>query len=92
MTASRLGTALELVEIEPPKLLKNESLMDGILRLQRRGRELNADLLRVRSACYTQAEALALVGATVENWGSTGIDTSATMEHLSQPTIPTKYG
>jgi hypothetical protein len=33
---------------------------------------------------------MALIGATVENWGSNGIDTSATIEHLSQPTIPTK--
>jgi hypothetical protein len=33
---------------------------------------------------------VALVSATVENWGSNGIDISATIEHLSQPTIPTK--
>ncbi len=85
------GTVLEDYDPpEPPALLKNETLLDGIARLQRRGRELRADIHRVRSACYTQAEAMALVSATVENWGSNGIDTSATIEHLSQPTIPTK--
>jgi hypothetical protein len=74
---------------EPPALLKNETLLDGIARLQRRTRELRADIHRVHSACYTKAEAMALVNATVENWGSNGIDTSVTIEHLSRPTIPT---
>jgi hypothetical protein len=84
------GCVIEAVEIEEPKLLKNEGLLDGVARLQRRTREVKADIHRVRSACYTETEALALVNATVENWGSNGIDTSATIEHLSQPTIPTK--
>jgi hypothetical protein len=83
-------TLEEPIETETPKLLKGETVLDGIERLRRRGRELKADIHRVRSACYTKAEAMALVSATVENWGSNGIDTSATIEHLSQPTIPTK--
>jgi hypothetical protein len=82
--------ALEVFEAPEPQLRKGESLLDGVERLRHRGRELGADLHRVRSACYTKAEAMALVSATVENWGSNGIDTSATIEHLSQPTIPTK--
>jgi hypothetical protein len=85
------GTILEDHETEVPKLGKNEpSLIDAIENRRRRCRELKADIHRVRSACYTKAEAMALVSATVENWGSNGIDTSATIEHLSQPTIPTK--
>ncbi len=85
------GTILEDHEIEVPKPGKNEpSLIDAIENRRRRCRELKADIHRVRSACYTKAEAMALVSATVENWGSNGIDTSATIDHLSQPTIPTK--
>jgi hypothetical protein len=84
------NTTLEAVEVEPPKLLKNETLLDYVERQRRDGRRVKADIHRVRSACYTKAEAMALVSATVENWGGNGIDTSATIEHLSQPTIPTK--
>ena len=46
------GTVLEAVEVEPPKLLKGESLLDGAARFERRSRELRADIHRVRSAPY----------------------------------------
>jgi hypothetical protein len=52
------------------KLAKGESILDGIQRLRRRGRELKADLSRIQSAPYpssyakqkmrTQIEALAM--------------------------------
>jgi hypothetical protein len=84
------NTTLEAVEVEPPKLAKGEDILSALEKVRRRGRELKADIHHVRSACYTKDEAMALVSATVENWGSNGIDTSATIEHLSQPTIPTK--
>jgi len=45
------GCTLEAVEIEPPKLNKNDVLLDAVPRLQRRGRELKAHIHRVRSAC-----------------------------------------
>jgi hypothetical protein len=77
------GTTLEDAEEVQPQLVKGESLFDGVERLRHRGRELKADIHRVRSACYTKAEAMALVSATVENWGSNGIDTSAAIEHIA---------
>jgi hypothetical protein len=40
------------IEIEPPKLLKGETTLDAIERLRRRGRELKADLHRIRSAPF----------------------------------------
>lgn len=46
---------LEAVEVEPPKLLKGESLLDGADRFERRSRELRADIHRVRSAPYPSA-------------------------------------
>ncbi|UGY28168.1 hypothetical protein HU675_0016185 [Bradyrhizobium septentrionale] len=49
------GTVLEAVEVEPPKLLKGESLLDGADRFERRSRELRADIHRVRSAPYPSA-------------------------------------
>lgn len=69
------GTVLEDHSGPEPQLLKGEDLMGGISRLQRRGRELKADLHRIRSAPYPSAharakirqevEALALAGAPV---------------------------
>jgi hypothetical protein len=64
---------LEAVEVEPPKLNKGETVLDGIERLRRRCRELKADLHRIASAPYPSAyckqqmreqiEALAMQGA-----------------------------
>ena len=58
-----------------PQLLKNESISDAVERLRRRGRELKADLHRIRSAPFpasyckaqmrAQIEALAMQGAPV---------------------------
>ena len=67
------GTVLEAVEIEPPKLLKNEDILSAVERLRRRTRELKSDLHRIESAPFpsshakarmrTQVEALATKGA-----------------------------
>jgi len=68
------GTVLQDHEVEVPKLAKGEnSLLDAIERLRRRGRELKADLHRIRSAPFpssyckqrmrAQIEALAMQGA-----------------------------
>jgi hypothetical protein len=58
------------------KLAKGESILDGIQRLRRRGRELKADLSRIQSAPYpssyakqkmrTQIEALAMPPSVAE--------------------------
>ena len=67
------GTVLHDDEVDPPKLNKGESLLDGIERLRRRTRELRADLHRIESAPFPsghakqrmreQVEALATQGA-----------------------------
>lgn len=61
------------IEIEPPKLLKGEAVLDAVERLRRRGRELKANLHRIRSAPFPssyakqrmreQIEAVAMQGA-----------------------------
>lgn len=85
------GTTLLGYDGPDPKQAKGEaSSLDAVDNRRRRVRELKADIHRVRSSCYTKPEAMAVVSAAVESWGSNGIDTSATIEHLSQPTIPTK--
>jgi len=67
------GTVLQDYDGPAPKLLKNETVIDAIERLRRRGRDLNADLIRIRSAPFPSAyvrgkikrevEALAQAGA-----------------------------
>ena len=44
------GTVLEAVEVDPPKLNKNEDVLSAVERLRRRVRELRADLHRIASA------------------------------------------
>ncbi len=66
------GVVLEDVEDKPPQLLKNENLLDGILRLQRRGRELKADLHRIRSTPYPSAHARAKIRQEVEALAQVG--------------------
>jgi hypothetical protein len=64
---------IEAIEIEPPKLLKGEGIIDTIERLRRRCRELKADAHRISSSPFpssyckqrmrAQVEALAMQGA-----------------------------
>ena len=60
------GTVLQDYDGSEPKLLKNESILDAIERLRRRGRELKADLNRIRSAPYPSAHARAKIRQEVE--------------------------
>jgi hypothetical protein len=53
------GTQFEAVEVEPARSNKNETIVDAVARLQRRCRELRADLHRVRSAPYPSSIARA---------------------------------
>jgi hypothetical protein len=57
---------LEAVEVEPPKLNKGETVIDGIERLRRRCRELRADLHRIASAPYPSSHAKARMKAQIE--------------------------
>jgi len=50
---------LETFEGGVPKLLKGESITDAIERIRHRGRELKADLHRIRSAPYPSEHARA---------------------------------
>ena len=60
------GVVLHDHETEPPKLLKSESLLDGIERLRRRGRELRADLHRIASAPFPSSHAKAQMRRQIE--------------------------
>jgi hypothetical protein len=64
------------VEIEPPKLNKNESLMDGISRLRHSCRELRADLHRIASAPYPSKHVKARMRAAIEALAQQGPDAS----------------
>ena len=76
------GTVLAAVEIEPPKLAKGETVLDGVERLRRRGRELRADQHRIATAPFPSShckqrmremvEQLALRGTpSMARWSST---------------------
>jgi hypothetical protein len=64
---------LEAVETAPPKLNRDETVLDAIERLRRNGRQLKATLHQIRSSCFpsayckqrmrAQIEALAMQGA-----------------------------
>jgi hypothetical protein len=76
------GTTLQDFDGEPPKLLKGESLLDGISRLQRRGRELKADLHRIRSAPFPSSHAKAKMRAEIEALAMSGAPSvSELIEH-----------
>uniref|UniRef100_UPI0012DC6129 hypothetical protein n=1 Tax=Bradyrhizobium sp. URHD0069 TaxID=1380355 RepID=UPI0012DC6129 len=76
------GVVLQDIEGKPPQLLKNESLPDGILRLQRRGRELKADFNRIRSAPYPSAHVRAKIRQEVEALATRGTPVvSDVLEH-----------
>ena len=60
------GTQLETVEVEAPKLLKGETVLDAVERLRRRVRELRADAHRIRSAPYPSAYCKAQMRQQVE--------------------------
>ena len=76
------NTTLEAVEIEPPKLNKGESILDGIERLRRRVRELRADHHRVASAPYLSSYCKARVREQIEALAQRGApDVSTLVEH-----------
>jgi hypothetical protein len=67
------GTTLEAVAaVEPPKLLKGESLVDAVERLRRRGRELRANLNCVNSAPFPSSYAKQRAREQVEAFAQRG--------------------
>jgi hypothetical protein len=67
---------------EPPKLNKGESVTDAISRLQRRGRELRADLHRLASAPYPSSYCKQRMAAQIEALAQRGApDVTLLIEH-----------
>lgn len=66
------GTVLEDHNGEPPKLNKGEDVLSALERIRRRGRELRADLHRIRSAPFPSAHARAKIRQEVEILASRG--------------------
>lgn len=69
-------------EIEPPKLLKGEAVLDAVERLRRRARELKADLHRIRSAPFPSSYAKAQMRAQIDALALQGTpDVTGLIEH-----------
>jgi hypothetical protein len=84
------GTTLEDIETPEVKLLKGESVTDGILRLQRRVRELKADLHRIESAPFPSSWAKARVREVVDQLAARGApDVINLIEHGGAVVWPT---
>jgi hypothetical protein len=66
------GVMLADIDGKPPQLLKNETVIDAIERLRRRGRELKADLNRIRSAPYPSAHVREKIKQEVETLATRG--------------------
>jgi hypothetical protein len=70
---------------------KNESLLDTVERIQRRGRELAADLHRTRCAPHPSAERKAAMRLQVAGWAEAGApDTSASVALGGDIEFPTE--
>jgi hypothetical protein len=82
------GTVLEDYDGPEPKLDKGETVLDGIERLRRRGRELKADLHRIASAPYPSKYAKALLREAIETQAQRGTpDVSTLIEHGDRGSI-----
>ena len=85
------GTALEDFAGPPPTLTKGESVVDAIERIRRRGRELKADLHRIRSAPYPSRHAKAQMRAQIEALAMQGAaSVSRLVEHDGDIEFPTQ--
>jgi hypothetical protein len=84
------GVALVDVEVDAPKLNKNETVIDAIERTRRRVRELRADLHRIASApfpsSYAKQQMRAQVAALVQRGAP---DCTNLLEHDGQIDFPT---
>jgi hypothetical protein len=86
------NTTLEAVEVEVPKLGKNEtSLLDAISNRRRRVRELRADLHRIESAPFPSSHAKAQMRAQIEALAMQGApDVTNLIEHDGKIIWPTR--
>jgi hypothetical protein len=75
----------------PPTLKGSESPVDAIARLQRRGRELKADLRRIASSCFPASHCKAQMRAQIERLAAQGApDVADLIEHDREVTFPTQ--
>jgi hypothetical protein len=80
---------LEAVEVEQPKLLKNEGLLDGVDRFRRRGREVKAAIHTIQSSCYPRSFACAEIRREVETLAVRGTPVvSDVIEHAGKIVWP----
>ena len=80
-----LGTVCEDFDGPVPKLNGKETILDGIERLRRRGRELRADLHRIESAPFPSSFAKARMREQVETLARRGTPTvSLLVEHTDR--------
>jgi len=79
------GCTLEAVEVEPPKLLKGETVIDGIERLRRRVRELKADLHRIASAPFPSSYCKQRMREQIEQAAERGAPSVSRLVELSGP-------
>lgn len=76
------NTTLEAVETEPPKPLKGETVIDAVERVRRHGRELKADLRRIRSAPFPSSHCKSQMRAQIEQLAERGApDVTLLIEH-----------
>ncbi|WP_448041103.1 hypothetical protein [Bradyrhizobium liaoningense] len=81
------GTVGKMVEIDPPSF--KGDLIDAIAGKQRRGRELRADLARIRCAPHPSAARKAAMVEQVAGWVEQGRpDAAASIEHGAPITWP----
>ena len=84
-------TVLEDFDGPEPTLSKGETVVDAIERLRRRGRDLKADLHRIRSAPYPSAHARAKVRQEIEALAMRGAPSvSDVIEHDRSVIWPTQ--
>jgi hypothetical protein len=79
------GTVLEAVEIEPPKLNKNETVIDAVERHRRRVRELRSDLHRIQSAPFPSAYSKQRAREFVEQLAQRGQPDVSSLIELDRP-------
>jgi hypothetical protein len=66
------NTAVEAVEIEAPRLLKNETVLGGIERLRKQGEEVKATLSRIASSPFPSRHARIKIKQEIETIAKAG--------------------
>jgi hypothetical protein len=85
------GTTLEAIEIEPPKLLKDEDVLQAVMRLRKHGSELKATIDRISSSPFPSEHCKRRMREMVEQLAMRGaIDVSPLIERDAGIEFPTQ--